>query len=123
MIAVQLPVASDMHFFVKLVCAAPCRFCAAARSLQHFLVKLVNAAPCRFFDVACALQLSSAAAAVTIQNEARTSAIVFILPSMLLTIDNQKFAAGSAVYDGFNVPFGEALSTISGRNFAIIASV
>ena len=27
---VQLPVASDMHFLVKLVCAAPCRFCAAA---------------------------------------------------------------------------------------------
>ena len=44
--------ASDMHFLVKLVCAAPCRFCALAWSAQHFLAKLFKAAPCRLLPVA-----------------------------------------------------------------------
>ena len=48
----QEPAASEMHFFVKLVCAAPCSFCAAAWSLQHFFAKLVSAAPCSFLPVA-----------------------------------------------------------------------
>ncbi len=64
-----------MHFFVKLVCAAPCSFCAAAWSLQHFLAKLVSAAPCKLLPVACILQLSSASAAVaTRHNVAATIA-------------------------------------------------
>jgi hypothetical protein len=41
----QLPVASAMHFLVKLVLAAPASFLAVAWSPQHFFAKLVNAAP------------------------------------------------------------------------------
>jgi hypothetical protein len=66
----QAPVASDTHFLVKLVAAAPCSFCAAAWSLQHFLAKLVSAAPCKFLPSACILQLSCAAAALTSKQKA-----------------------------------------------------
>jgi hypothetical protein len=53
-----------MHFFVKLVFAAPCNFFstaaasheAAAASLSHFFMKLFSAAPCSFLSVARAAQ-------------------------------------------------------------------
>src|SRR4029077_5460139 len=71
--------ASDMHFLVKLVSAAPASFCRASWSLQHFLAKLCKAAPCRLLPVAWTAQLSSAMAAVTTQNEATMMASVFML--------------------------------------------
>src|SRR6516162_10204292 len=80
--AIYDAVASERHFLVKLVSAAPCSFWAAAWSLQHFLAKLVSAAPCRFLPVACTLQLSSAKAAVTRKNDANASAIVLIVVSL-----------------------------------------
>src|ERR1700734_1101444 len=76
--------ASDMHFLVKLVCAAPCRFCALAWSAQHFLAKLFKAAPCRLLPVACTAQLSSAAAAVTMKNDATMMASVFMFFSLVV---------------------------------------
>ncbi len=53
-----------MHFYVKLVLAAPANFFstaaasqeAAAVSLSHFFMKLFSAAPCSFFSVALAAQ-------------------------------------------------------------------
>ena len=54
-----------MHFFVKLVFAAPANFfstaaasqeAAAGVSLSHFFMKLFSAAPCSFFSVARAAQ-------------------------------------------------------------------
>src|SRR5205823_1997116 len=75
-------VASERHFLVKLVSAAPCSFCAVAWSLQHFLAKLDKAAPCKLLPVACTLQLSSANATVAKQNDANTSAIVLIVVSL-----------------------------------------
>src|SRR5580693_5335856 len=76
--------ASVMHFLVKLVSAAPCSFCAAAWSLQHFLAKLFKAAPCRLLPVAWTAQLSSAAAAVTMQNDATMMASVFMFFSLVV---------------------------------------
>src|SRR5580704_1902779 len=76
--------ASDTHFLVKLVCAAPCRFCALAWSAQHFLAKLFKAAPCRLLPVAWTAQLSSAAAAVTMQNDATMMASVFMFFSLVV---------------------------------------
>src|ERR1700731_1483266 len=73
-----------MHFLVKLVCAAPCRFCALAWSAQHFLAKLFRAAPCRLLPVAWTAQLSSAAAAVTVQNDATMMASVFMFFSLVV---------------------------------------
>src|ERR1700730_16926555 len=73
--------ASVMHFLVKLVSAAPCSFCAAAWSLQHFLAKLFKAAPCRLLPVAWTAQVSSAIAAVTKQNDAKTMAKGFMFLS------------------------------------------
>src|SRR4029077_16720852 len=89
-------VASETHFLVKLVSAAPCSFCAAAWSLQHFLAKLVRAAPCRLLPVACPLQLSSANAAVTKQNDTNTNAIVLIFVSLFRALQKQP-SAGTAV--------------------------
>src|ERR1700722_4995583 len=79
-----------MHFLVKLVCAAPCRFCALAWSAQHFLAKLFKAAPCRLLPVAWTAQLSSAAAAVTMQNDATMMASVFMFFSLggLFTLES-----------------------------------
>src|SRR5580704_13305280 len=75
--------ASDRHFLVKLVCAAPCRFCALAWSAQHFLAKLLSAAPCRLLPVAWTAQLSSASAAVATQNDAASMmANVFMFRSL-----------------------------------------
>ena len=74
-----------MHFLVKLVCAAPCRFWAAAWSLQHFFAKLVKAAPCKFLPVAWTLQLSSANAGggdETNRDENKCDCLHFPLPRL-----------------------------------------
>jgi hypothetical protein len=98
---------SDTHFLSKLVAAAPASFAALAASLQHFVAALFNAAPFRFFgpivlwQVAAAVSAGPAAAAgaagagagagagavcaiaaLTIQKEATTIAIVFMLISI-----------------------------------------
>src|SRR5690242_11613000 len=62
-----------MHFFVKLVLAAPASFFSAAlashavlASPSHFLTKLFLAAPASFFSAAIAVQLPPAAMGVAI---------------------------------------------------------
>src|SRR5580704_18004453 len=100
-------VTSDTHFLVKLVAGAPCSFAAVAASVQHFFAALVSAAPCRFlgpiwdWQVAPAASAGAAAvaagaagagagaggfcaiAAPTMQSEATTRAIVFMVISVL----------------------------------------
>ena len=64
------PTASDRHFFVKLVFAAPANFLSPAAisqrdlaSVSHFFMKLARAAPESFFSATVALQESSPARA------------------------------------------------------------
>src|ERR1700692_787044 len=83
--------ASVMHFLVKLVSAAPCSFCAAAWFLQHCLAKLFRAAPCRLLPVAWTAQLASAAAAVTMQNDATMMASVFMFFSLVVARKTVRF--------------------------------
>src|SRR5580704_12678309 len=99
-----------MHFLSKLVAAAPDSFAALAASLQHFVAELLSAAPFRpafivVWQVAAAASAGAAAgaagagaagvgagvagggalcasAALTIQKEATTIAIVFIFGSV-----------------------------------------
>ena len=59
-----VPTASETHFLVKLLLAAPASFLSFAdashvvsASFSHFSVKLVSAAPASFFSAACALQV------------------------------------------------------------------
>ena len=60
-----VPTASETHFLVKLLLAAPASFLSFAdashvvsASFSHFLVKLVSAAPASFFSAACALHVA-----------------------------------------------------------------
>lgn len=59
------PVASETHFFSKLVFAAPASFLSwdarshvVRASLSHFVMKLVNAAPASFLYFATLSQLA-----------------------------------------------------------------
>jgi hypothetical protein len=86
-----VPTASETHFLVKLLLAAPASFLSFAdashvvsASFSHFLVKLVSAAPASFFSASCALQVAvvwaDAADPANAMSTAKT--IILIEPSL-----------------------------------------
>src|SRR5215210_7420102 len=89
-VVTYVPTASETHFLVKLLLAAPASFLSlaeashvASASFSHFLVKLVSAAPASFFSAACALQVvavwADAADPANAMSTAKT--IILIEPS------------------------------------------
>ena len=87
------PVASLMHFFVKVFLAAPASFfsvawashvdvaaaSAAAASFSHFWRKLFLAAPANFLSVACASQVMAKLGELTVIRATENKAIKFFI--------------------------------------------
>ena len=89
----QPPVASLMHFLVKLFLAAPASFLsaacasqvvvavakAAAASFSHFWTKLFLAAPASFFSAACASHVAAKAGALKVMRATDSKAVNFFM--------------------------------------------
>src|ERR1041384_5914337 len=75
----QVPIASETHFFMWLVLAAPASFLDAESGSQaflasdsHFVMKLFSAAPASFLSAASPLQVANALVATSESAAART---------------------------------------------------
>src|ERR1700742_3176332 len=82
----QIPVASETHFFMWLVLAAPASFFAVESAAQavlasfsHFVMKLLSAAPASFLLSASPLHVANALVVINDSDTART--MVFMLSS------------------------------------------